>query len=147
MGFSLGNYECYQKKFQIVVIDDHKLVRENTVNLIRNVFKYLKINAYGILEGSDGVDLLNIVRLDKENKIKYIFIDENMYYLNGSEAVSKVRKFEEYKKINRYEYISITAFDEENITKKILDSGVNSILYKSCSKSDLTKILEKLSKM
>ena len=37
--------------------------------------------------------------------------------------------------------------DQENITKKILDSGVNSILYKSCSKSDLTKILEKLSKM
>ena len=106
MGFSLGNYECYQKKFQIVVIDDHKLVRENTVNLIRNVFKYLKINDYGILEGSDGVDLLNIVRLDKENKIKYIFIDENMYYLNGSEAVSIVRKFEEYKKINRYEIIN-----------------------------------------
>ena len=68
----------HSKKFNIVVIDDHKLVRDNTVNLLKNVLSFLKINDYAILEGSDGIDLLNFIRLDKEKKIEYIFIDENM---------------------------------------------------------------------
>ena len=56
-------------KFNTVVIDDHKLERDNTINLLKNVLSFLKINDFAILEGSDGIDLLNLIRLDKKRKL------------------------------------------------------------------------------
>ena len=73
-----GNYINYQMIFNRLVIDDHKLERNNTINLLKNVLSFLKINDHAILERSDGIDLLNLIRLDKEKKIEYIFIDENI---------------------------------------------------------------------
>ena len=63
------NYINYQMKFNTVVIDDHKLERDNTINLLKNVLSFLKINDFAILEGSDGIDLLNLIRLDKKRKL------------------------------------------------------------------------------
>ena len=129
-------------KFSIVVVDDHKFIRESNVNLIKNVMTTLNMIDFKIIEGCDGIDLLNLVRLDKDYKIKYIFTDENMMYLNGSEAVRQIRKFEQDKKIQNYKIFSITAFDDEETKKNILDSGINSILSKPCSKSELLKIFK-----
>ena len=112
-----------------------------TINLLRIVFDDLKIDDFEILEGYDGIDLLNMVRSDKDNKNRLIFIDENMEYLNGSQAVSIVRNLEQNKKIKKYEIISITAFDDKATQDRILGSGVNSILLKPCNKSDIRKIL------
>ena len=95
----------------------------------------LNIINFRILEGSDGIDLLNFLRLDKDYKIKYIFTDENMEYLNGSEAVKLITKFEADNKIKNFNIISITTFDDEETRKNILNSGINSILSKPCTKS------------
>ena len=141
-----GNYINYQMIFNRLVIDDHKLERNNTINLLKNVLSFLKINDHAILERSDGIDLLNLIRLDKEKKIEYIFIDENMDYLNGSESVHIIRKWEEYHKIKRYKIISITAFDDKDTSTRLKSSGVNSILLKPCNKSDFIKIFQKFSK-
>ena len=140
--FSISNNDNFS--FSIVVVDDNKLIRESTVNLVKKVFSTLNIVNFKVIEGSDGIDLLNIVRADKDNKIKYIFTDENMEYLNGSEAVKLIRKFEESKKIHRYNIISITAFDDEGTRSNILKSGINSILSKPCCKSDINKYLQNL---
>jgi hypothetical protein len=68
----------------IVLVDDHKLVRMNTLNLIKSIMTSLKFSNYNIIEASDGIELLNIVRLDKDNNIKCILVDEDMQYMNGS---------------------------------------------------------------
>jgi len=125
----------------IVVVDDHKLVRTNTINLIKKSLSALNINDYNIVEGSDGIDLLNIVRKDEKCKIKCILTDENMEYLNGSEAVKILRKLEQNNKINSQHIVSITAFDDVGTRKNILDSGVNTILSKPCTKSNIIEIL------
>ena len=145
--FSIVNQKSRQNNNKIVIIDDIKLVRDNTKTLIKNTLSFLKIEDFDIIEGSDGIDLLNMVRFDKENKIKLILIDENMEFLNGSEAVSIVRKLEECKKINSYDIASVTAFDDEETRKKIYSSGVNSILIKPCTKSNIIKILQNLTKL
>jgi DNA-binding NarL/FixJ family response regulator len=124
-----------------VVVDDHKLVRTNTINLIKKALSALNINDCNIIEGSDGIDLLNIVRKDEKCKIKCILIDENMEYLNGSEAVKIIRKLEQNNKIKSQHIVSITAFDDIGTRKNILDSGVNTILSKPCTKSNIIEIL------
>ena len=53
----------------ILVIDDHQMIRENTVRLINSILINFKMNDYKILQGSDGIDLLSIVIKDS-NKIK-----------------------------------------------------------------------------
>ena len=128
--------------FTIIVVDDNKLVRDTTVSILKNVLSMLKITNFRIIEGCDGIDLLNFVRSDKNYKIKYIFTDENMMYLNGSEAVQLIRKFEQDKKIKNYKIVSMTAYDDEETKKIILKSGINSILSKPFSKSEIMNILK-----
>ena len=77
-----------------------KLVRENTVNLIRIVLSVLEINDIQILELSDGIELLYTIMKNKDDQIISIFTDENMEYLNGTEAVKIIRKMERKKKLN-----------------------------------------------
>ena len=67
-----------------------------------------------------------------------------MDYLNGTEAVRLIRKFEENKMIHLYNIISITAYDDEETRNYILKSGFNSILSKPVSKSEILKYLKNL---
>jgi signal transduction histidine kinase/CheY-like chemotaxis protein len=128
-------------QYNIVVIDDQQLVRENTVNLIKLVLKSLNIYSIGVIEGTDGIELLNIIRLDTDNKIKCIFVDENMEYLNGSESVIIIRKLEQSNKFKKHLIISISALDDIDSKDKILNSGVDIVIRKPCTKSDLKNIL------
>jgi signal transduction histidine kinase/CheY-like chemotaxis protein len=131
------------KQYKILVVDDHKFVRDNTINIINSCLNELGYFFYEVVEYSDGLDILNAVRLDKEKRIKLIFTDENMEYLNGSEAVQILRKFEDNKRINFYPIISITAFDDKISKNRILSSGINTILSKPCSKTAIYNILIK----
>jgi CheY-like chemotaxis protein len=143
--FSLSIKPKKEGSLLIAIIDDVKLVRENTINLLNQTLISLGIIDYQIIEGSDGIDLINMVRNDKEGMIKCIFIDENMGYLNGSEAVKITRRLEENKKILKYHIVSITAFDDDQTKKNILNSGINSILSKPVSKTSLINELKKIS--
>ena len=71
-------------------------------------------------------------------------LDENMEYLNGSETVKILRKLEEKNVINKYNYVSVTAFDDQETKNNIIKSGINSILSKPCTKSSLINVVKKL---
>ena len=135
-----------EKINKIVVIDDHKIIRQNTISLISGVLATLEINDVEILEGSDGIELLYILINDKSHQIKYIFLDETMEYLNGSDTVRIIRKLEADDKIKNYKIVSLTAFDDTETKNYILNSGVNSIISKPCTKSDITSILCNINK-
>jgi signal transduction histidine kinase len=139
ISFTLG-FKDSQKDL-IVVIDDHKLVRENTINLIKMVLKNFNCKNFDIIEGSDGIDLLRLVMKDKEGKIKYIFCDENMQYLNRSETVKIIRSLEVNKKIIKYYIVSVTAYDDDNTQRKIHESGFNLVINKPCTKTIISEIL------
>jgi signal transduction histidine kinase len=142
------NFSILPSKIQylipsIIIVDDHKLVRENTINIIRSILISTKSFSYQIIECSDGIELLNIVKNDKKNKVKLILIDENMEYLNGSDTVKILRNLEDDKKINSYNIISITSFDDKETKSKILKSGLNEVITKPCTKSELKTIFKK----
>ena len=139
----LGNL-IDENKLKILVVDDHKYVRQNTVNLLKKALNELKIKNIDVIEASDGIEMLNIIIRDKNNKIKSIFIDENMEYMNGTEAVRILRKMQQDNKIKNYYIVSTSAFDDSESKKLILNSGVNSILSKPCTKSEICNILSNL---
>ena len=140
---NLGVYNT-NSNYDIIVIDDQRFIRDSLVNIIKNVIKKLETPNVEIIEGSDGIDLLNHIRLDHSHKIKCIFIDENMQYLNGTDVIKILRKLENNGKIQNYNVVSITAFEDNETKERILNSGANSIISKPCTKSDITKILKKL---
>ena len=145
-GVSIRILKSLEKINKIVVIDDHKIIRQNTISLISGVLATLEINDVDILEGSDGIELLYILINDKSHQIKYIFLDETMEYLNGSDTVRIIRKLEADDKIKNYKIVSLTAFDDTETKNYILNSGVNSIISKPCTKSDITSILCNINK-
>ena len=67
-----------------------------------------------------------------------------MQYLNGTDVIKILRKLENNGKIQNYNVVSITAFEDNETKERILNSGANSIISKPCTKSDITKILKKL---
>ena len=134
----------YESNLTIAVIDDHKIIRQNTVNLIKSVFSSLKIDDYSIIEGSDGIDILSIVKNDKGNNIKCILTDENMIHLNGSEAVQIVRKLEEKNNLCKNYIVSLTAFDDQDTKNYIMKLGMNLIISKPMTKSSLMNILNNI---
>ncbi len=67
-----------------------------------------------------------------------------MEYINGWEAVSIMRKQEESQKIKRFYIISISALDDVDSKKNPLSSGVDKIILKPCTKSDLVNLFTKI---
>ena len=84
---------------------------------------------------------MTLVRNDKDHRIKCIFIDENMEYLNGSETINIIRRQEIFGRIHRYYIISLTAFEDEESKNRIIKSGCDIILNKPCTKSEISKII------
>ena len=121
-----------EENLKIIVVDDQGLVRKNRINDVE------------LIEFSDGIELLKEIIKDKNYQIIYIFTDENMEFLNGSDTVKIIRKMEENKKIQNYPIVSITAFEDTATRQKIINSGVNSIIKKPCNKPDITNLLSKL---
>jgi len=73
---------------------------------------------------NDGIDIVKIFLNNEENNsIKLLITDENMNYLNGSEAIKIIRKIEKLKNLKRLNIISVSCNDEKNISNLIIEAG------------------------
>ncbi len=125
-----------------MIVDDNKFIRESLPVLVKNILKsYNKINEYEVIEGSDGVDILSVLIDDQKNNnlVKCIITDENTEYINGSDAVTIIRKLEKENKLKQVFIVSISAFEDEYYKNKIIDSGVDCIMSKPCSRMIMQK--------
>jgi len=93
--------ELIKKKSKILIVDDNSFILEATKVIIKKVLKEAECEME-IISGSDGYDIIHHVIQDqsKGNEIKCIFTDENMEYINGSEAIKILRNLEKKKKLN-----------------------------------------------
>jgi CheY-like chemotaxis protein len=130
---------------KILLVDDNQYIRTSVKNLVKSVLSENK-KYYEYLEGSDGVEILNYIIQDQmeNNMIKCIITDENMEYINGSEAIRIIRELQKTNKIKNVKIISITSFEDEITKKNILDSGVDFLLPKPCTKKAFSDIFKKI---
>lgn len=130
-----------QQEKAILIVDDSETIRNSLCNiLLQN--KIVK-SEYEVLQGQDGIDILNHVMIDqsKGNKLRLIITDENMEYLNGSKAISLVRELEAQNKVKRVFIISLTAFSDDETTKFIKKSGADLVYPKPLTKQQIDTII------
>jgi CheY-like chemotaxis protein len=128
--------------FCIAVVDDQNLIRNNIKNQVIKICEMIRLKCR-ILEGSDGIDIINLVINDKDDKIKLILTDESMNYLNGSDAMKIIRNLELNQKVNRKFFVSITCFEDDYYKQKILNAGADLILSKPTSDDVIKQIIFK----
>jgi len=91
------------------------------------------------------MDILKYISDDNIfDDIKIIITDENMEYLNGSEAIKIIRTIEQRKKCSKKLIISLTCHEDLDITNNIKNSGADFIITKPLSFNKIAQIFELL---
>jgi len=131
---SSSHYRKIHSK-KIMIIDDNKFINDSIKNLIDSIIREFHLD-FKVIQGWDGVDLLKAVVEDQKhgNLIECVFTDENMEYMNGSNAIKILRDWEKRNKIKNLKLFSITGQEDIQSYKHILSSGADSVLGKPVSK-------------
>ena len=139
--FTQEKDEC--PKYKILVVDDNKFINFSVKKVVEKVLKNLN---YEVISACDGIEMLNIVRLDQSegNLIKCIITDENMEYLNGSQSVKIIRELEKERKIKPIIIISSTCHEDVDTKNIIYEAGSQLILSKPLNEIDLAKAFEEI---
>ena len=129
----------------IILIDDNKFIRESQKFLLEKILlEFNLLNKFQIIEGGDGIDLLKyIIDIKYMKRIKLIITDENMEYMNGSQAIKFIREMENDRKILKTTIITSTCFENNISEEYILKSGADLVIKKPLSKNNLIKELFK----
>lgn len=146
--------DCISKKINhdslvFLVIDDNLYIRNSVKNVLKSTLKILKKKKlikkeYEIFDGGDGVDALKyLIDPNIGSRVKGIFIDENMEYLNGSETIKIIRKFQDLNKVHKFNIATVTAFEDADTRATILEAGVDEIYPKPLSKAHLEDFFNK----
>lgn len=118
------------------------LVEDNPVN-IKITLKILGNNGYRVAFAENGKEALELI--DKE-KFDLILMDCEMPIMNGyktSELIRDGKIFENFKDYKTIPIIALTSFVNDQITQKIKTSGMNDIVEKTISKTNLLEKIEK----
>lgn len=134
------------QKNKILIIEDYEAIRKSMKEVINRTLIELDIlKSFDIVEGNDGVDMLKLVIDDQINhNIKCILTDENMNYVNGSDAIKIIKDLVKFGKVKEIPIYSVTSFTDELSQKNILMSGAKEIIRKPCSINDIKRIFKEL---
>jgi CheY-like chemotaxis protein len=143
----LNNKETdkYEKEI-IILADDNKFINDSHQNIIVSILNEMNIlEKFEIIKVLDGYDILYLYLNDSMRKrIRIIITDENMDFLNGSEAIKFIRNFEKLKKEAPKILISLSG-NEVNSENEYFDKDeINYILNKPFSKNVCRKIISDL---
>ena len=85
---------------RILIADDMPIMANSLKNNLSKILKKRNIE-FDIIVCKDGIDIIYEITKDqtKSNKIKFIFTDEQMKFVNGSEAMAKLKELENNNKI------------------------------------------------
>jgi len=134
-------------KYQILVVDDNKTLRQSLISVISKFLKKRNLSKfYEIIECSDGVDILSYLVKDQaeNNKIKCVITDENMEYMNGSEAIKILKNFENDNKIKPVVLAMISSFDIQYMENYFNVGDEIYFLPKPCNEKNFEEFFEVL---
>jgi len=114
---------------EIIVIDDHDLVRFGLVRLLSDVA--------GIRVVADGNSGQRAVELAKEHEPDIILMDLRMPGMDGIEATKKIQRlFPEIK------IIAVTACDDDPFPARLLQAGASGYLTKGASTDEMIQAIK-----
>lgn len=116
---------------KILLVDDHKLVRQSIASVIEN---HPELEIVG--EASNGVEA---IKLTKSLKPDLIIMDINMPELDGVEASHKIREFNKDVKI-----LILTMMENEHFIMDALSANINGYLFKMSDIDNLIFAIESI---
>src|SRR6266446_6310573 len=118
-------------RIQIVVADDHPIVREGVVaNLKRQ--RDLKV----IGEANDGAEVLEFI---KQNRPDIALLDLRMPHMNGLEVLLTLNELKLQTKV-----IVMTAFENEEDIQRSMKAGARAYLLKGCPQQILVDAIRRV---
>ena len=121
------------EKIQVVLADDHVLVRNGIKALLED-----QQNIVVIDEASNGKEALEVVAINKPN---ILIVDIRMPELNGIEVVTEINKI--YTDVRT---LVLSMHDSEEYVVKAIKAGADGYLLKGASKEEFLKALNKIAK-
>jgi Response regulator containing a CheY-like receiver domain and an HTH DNA-binding domain len=113
---------------RILLVDDHKLVREGTHQLLDEVSDFSVIG-----EAADGLEALELIeRLRPE----VVVMDVRMPRLNGIEATHQIKE-----KYPETEILILSAYEDDCYVFPLLEAGANGYLLKTASGKELEQAI------
>lgn len=119
-------------KHSILIVDDHKIVREGLKNLLES-----KLDLKIIEEAQDG---LKAIELAKATFFDFIVMDISMPNLNGIDATREILRLQPQTKI-----ITLSMHSDKNYVLESLKAGAKGFLLKDCAFEELILALKTIS--
>ncbi len=113
---------------QIILADDHELVRDGIKSLLENETRFEVID-----EASDGVEALKVIAKKQPD---LLIVDIRMPNMNGIEVVRQLT--EKYPKVKK---LVLSMHDSEEYVVESIQAGADGYLLKGSSKSEFIKAL------
>lgn len=115
--------------FQVLIVDDHRLVRCGLRRLLEDV-KHISV----IGEAESGEDAIRVM---KECQPDVVLMDINMPGMGGMEATRRL--LQAYPKIR---IIALSIFDADPFPASLMQAGAAGYLTKSCGMSEIVNAIE-----
>jgi len=119
------------KKTKVLVVDDHELVREGIVRLLK-LFDNIEV----IGEAADGLEAVSKVREDFPD---LVLLDLNMPRMNGIDAIRKIKEISPEIKV-----IILTIHDDEEYVYKVTKAGAEGFIQKDITSEELNEAINKV---
>lgn len=121
------------QKVKILVVDDHKIVRDGIKSLLLEDEKYELLG-----EAENGKIAIEFL---KNNPIDLVIMDINMPEMNGIDCTRIINE-----QFPDTRVLILSMHDEELYLKKILEAGASGFILKSFGKEELFKAIDRIIK-
>ncbi len=118
---------------RVLVVDD------NAINLkfMREVLKLIHLETVLAQSGEEGLEKFT------NEKFDMIFMDENMPGMQGTEAITDIRKMEKKMKLSKAVIIGLTGDADKKTKEELLAAGANDVLTKPIQLKEITNAITK----
>lgn len=113
------------KKINILIVDDHKIVRDGIKLYLNN---HTQFNIVG--EGSDGTEAIDFLK--KNDNVDLVLIDINMGKMNGIEATKIITD-----ELDNIKVLALTMHNDYQHIKSMMDAGARGYILKSCNEEEM----------
>jgi len=121
------------KPITIMIVDDHKLVREAWTMILNDDPRFEVI--------ADCPNAESAIMEVKELRPDVVIMDVNMPGMNGIEAVAHIRKFSPASKI-----LGVSCYTFPDIARKMIQAGASGYVTKNSSKAEMIHAIVEITK-
>jgi DNA-binding NarL/FixJ family response regulator len=120
--------QSYMSKINILIADDHKLIRETWSYILNSDSRFQVVGECG--------DAQEAVELAKTKRPHVVLMDINMTPFSGLEATQRIRKISPGSKV-----IGVSMHSQPAYAKKMLQMGARGYVTKNSSKEEMIKAI------